>query len=97
MPTKQLFTFWAVHLTHLEIEKQVVTTNGEDALCNIPRYFSSLAPCNHEEADSWMILQIQDAVNVGYKKVILRTLDTDVVVLVAAATVEIDIQELWVA
>ena len=44
-----------------------------------------------------MILHLQDAVNVGYNKVILRTVDTDVVVLAVAATVEIDIQELWVA
>ena len=43
-----------------------------------------------------MILHLQDAVNVGYK-VILRTVDTDVVILAVAAIVEIDIQELWVA
>ena len=43
-----------------------------------------------------MILHLQDAVNVGYN-VILRTVDTDVVILAVAAIVEIDIQELWVA
>ena len=42
-----------------------------------------------------MIQHLQDAVNVGYKKVILRTVD--MVVLAVAATVVIDIQELWVA
>ena len=36
MPTKW-FTFLVVHLTHLEAEKQVVTTNGGDALCNPPQ------------------------------------------------------------
>ena len=35
-----------------------------------------------------MILHLQDAVNVGYKKVILRTVDTDVVVLAVAEIVE---------
>ena len=69
----ELFTCLAVHLTHLETEKQVVTTNGADALSNHPLDFSSIAQCNHEEADSWMILHLQDAVNVGYKKVILWT------------------------
>ena len=53
-----------------------------------PPKLSSLAPCNLEEADSWMILHLQDAVNVGYKKVILRTVDTDVVVLAVAEIVE---------
>ena len=42
----ELFTCLAVHLIHLETEKQVVTTNGEDALCNHPRDVSSLAQCN---------------------------------------------------
>ena len=31
----ELFTCLAVHLTHLETEKQVVTTNGADALCTL--------------------------------------------------------------
>ena len=44
-----------------------------------------------------MILHLQDAVNLGYKKVILRTVDTDLVVLAVTATVEINIQELRVA
>ena len=32
----EVFTCLAVHLSDLETEKQVVTTNGEDALCNHP-------------------------------------------------------------
>ena len=93
----ELFNFLAVHLTHLETEKQVVTTNGEDALCRHPQYVRSFAPCNHEEADSRMILHLEDDVNVGYKKVILQTVDTGVVVLAVALTVGMEIQELWVA
>ena len=44
-----------------------------------------------------MILHMADAVNDGYQKVLLRTVDTDVVVLAVMAAAKIDIQELWVA
>ena len=57
-----------------------------------PRYFGFLVPCNHEKADSRMILHLKDAVNVGYKKMMLRTADTDVIVLAVAAIVDMDIQ-----
>lgn len=93
----ELFAFLAVYLINLETKKEVVTTSGQNVLCNLPRDLTSLAPCNHEEADSRIILHLADAVNQGSKKVLLRTVDTDVVVLAVAAAVQINIQELWVA
>ncbi len=56
---------------------------------------SSLAPCDHEEADTWIIVHLADAVNKGYKKILLRTVDMYVVVLAVAA--KVDIEELWIA
>ena len=43
-----------------------------------------LAPCDHEEADTRMILHLADAVNRGFKKVSVCTVDTNVVVLSVA-------------
>ncbi len=62
-----------------------------------PRDTSHLAPCDHEDADTRMILFLADAINEGFHKILLRTVDTDVVVLSVAAAARIDIQELWVA
>lgn len=93
----ELFAFLAKHITHLVTNKQLVTTNGSEVLCSPQRDTSHLAPCNHEEADTRMILHLADAVNEGFQKILLRTVDTDVVVLAVAATAKIDIQELWVA
>ena len=40
-----------------------------------------LQPCSHEEADTRMLLHVKDAMNYGFKSVMIRTVDTDVVVL----------------
>ncbi|KAG7169789.1 hypothetical protein Hamer_G018045 [Homarus americanus] len=61
-----------------------------------PNDTSSLAPCDHEEANTRIILQVSDAVNESLK-ILLRTVDTDVVVLVMVAAAKINIQELWVS
>ena len=40
-----------------------------------------LQPCPQEEADTRMLLHVKDAMNCGFKSVMIRTVDTDVVVL----------------
>jgi len=49
----------------------------------------------HEEVDTRIILHPADAVSKGFQKILLHTVDTDVVVLAVAAATRLDIQELW--
>ena len=93
----ELFAFLTKHITHLVSDKQIVTTNGSDVMCIPARDISHLAPCDHEEADTRMMLHLADAVRDGFQKILLRTVDTDVVVLAMAATTKLKIKELWVA
>ena len=93
----ELFAFLARHVVHIMTDKQVVTTDGPNVLCMPPQDTSNLSPCNHEEADSRMMLHIADAVNKGFQKVLLRTVDSDVVVLAVGIVAKLTIQELWVA
>ena len=54
-----------------------------------------MAPCNHEEADSRITLHAADA---AHKKILIRTVDTDVVVLaVALARTQKEEIEVWVS
>ena len=70
---------------------------GQQFLCNPPRGdVSSLSPCNHEEADTRMMVHVADAVQKGLTKVLLRTVDTDVVVIVIAVSQALSISELWI-
>ena len=56
-------------------DKQLVITDGE--VCSKP----PLAPCTHEEADSRMMLHVSHAARHGHNKIMIRTVDTDVVML----------------
>ena len=58
---------------------------------------TNLAPCGHEEADTRLLLHVADAANQGFTKVVVRTVDTDVVVISVAAFHQIQLSELWVA
>lgn len=42
---------------------------------------AALAPCNHEEADTRMMVHAADAVKSGHRTILILTVDTDVVVL----------------
>ena len=93
----ELLAFLVKHIQRLVTSKQIVTTNDSEVVCSPPQDTSLLAPCNHEDADTIMILHLADAVSKDFQKILLRTVDTDVVVLSVAAAAKLDIQELWVA
>ena len=67
-----------------------------------PDNIGRLAPCNHKEADTRMLLHAADAVQCGFTKILLRTVDTDVLILAVAFAEELqEFQgnqtiELWV-
>lgn len=58
---------------------------------------TDIAPCNHEEADTRLILHALHCSKQGYRKILIRTVDTDVVVLAIALFHALSIDELWIA
>ena len=56
-----------------------------------------IQPCNHEEADTRVILHAYHAASVGFKRIAIRTVDTDVVVLAVHFFERIRCDELWIA
>ena len=75
----QLFdSFWLA-------DKQLVITKGGDVLSKPPLLETSvLAPCNHKEAESLIMLHATHAAHNGHKKILICTVDTDLVVMVVA-------------
>ena len=54
--------------------------------------------CNQQEADTRIILQVQDAVTKGSQSVIIRTVDTDVVVVAIYVFYKShDLKKVWIA
>ena len=83
-------TYLFSHLSHkvtlLQREgKAVYATDGHDVLCAMPQIdLTGLVPCSHEEADIRLFLHVADAVKKGYRKLLVRTVDTDVIVVAIA-------------
>ena len=53
-------------------------------------------PCNHEEADTPLLLHALDASKSGFKQLLIVTMDTDVVVWVLCHFFNLDLQEPWI-
>ena len=98
---RERFKFLAESTSSLEVEKRVILTYWKQVLTTLPRNeISSLAPCSHEEADTRRLLHVRDALQEGHKKILLRTVDTDVLVLAVALLQQVtagEDLELWVA
>ena len=78
--------------------KGVYTTLGSNVLSSVVDADSTnLVPCSHEEADTRLLLHVADAVQEGLRKVCIRTVDTDVVVLAIAMFERINPEEFWIA
>ena len=81
-----------------EADKEIYVTCDENVLCSsIQGHLSNLAPCSHEEADTRLFLHVSDAVQKGSKAVMIRTVDTDVVVLGITLFSKINAEEMYIA
>lgn len=76
--------------------KQLYVTQGSAILTNTSRNLNDL-DCNHEEADTRLMVHVSDAVAEGHTKILLRSVDTDVVVLAVSTIPKLpQLEELWV-
>lgn len=92
----QLFSFLAQSVLTITTDKLIVKTQGPIVLSNHPMDQTDLAPCSHEEADTRLMVHLADGAK-AHKRFLIRTVDTDVVVLaVSLASRHHDI-EIWVA
>lgn len=99
---EELFSLLGTLAINTITNVQVVTTSGEDVKGNINAQTSLIGvTCpGHEEADSRIILHLQDMVENGFRNISIRTVDTDVLVLAIAyfftlSTAGLD--KLWIA
>ena len=95
---EELFTMLAVELGNQNAnENTIIATALENAICNdISVNLASLAPSNHEEADTRIFLHTLHAARSGHLKICIRTVDTDVVAIALSVFNKLQIQELWI-
>ena len=78
-------------------DKELYTTHGSDVLRSPTGLdVSNLTLCSHEKADTRLILNSADAVLKGHRRVSIRTVDTDLLVLAVVSLDKIKPDELWV-
>uniref|UniRef100_UPI00358F05C7 uncharacterized protein n=1 Tax=Myxine glutinosa TaxID=7769 RepID=UPI00358F05C7 len=99
---EELFSFLSKQVTEsIDVpDKQLIATDGEQVIAVPPcADTAALAPCNHEEADTRMMLHAAAAMKSGHHRVLIRTVDTDVVVLAVWMAQELNevVDELWLA
>jgi len=58
---------------------------------------SALTPCDHEEADTRLFLHALHCVQSGHRKVLIRSVHTNIVVLAIAKFHDLSLEELWFA
>lgn len=81
---KELFTFHRESLEALKVpqNKQFITTIQQSILSYPPQTANgNLSPCSQEEAHTRIFLHAAEALKKGHHNILIRTVDTDVVVL----------------
>ncbi|EDO43913.1 predicted protein [Nematostella vectensis] len=84
-------------------EKCIVSSFRQGTLSSIPiEEVKRITPCSHEEADTRMFLHVAHALSSGSTRVVLRTVDTDVLVIAVAYFQKLQMLsqasvELWLA
>ena len=71
---------------------EIVVTEENTVLSNTPADLSTLSPCFHEEADTRMLLHASRCIG----SLIIKTVDTDVVVIAIACFHDLDVDYLWI-
>ena len=95
----ELFHLLAEEATSRDLpEKQVISTYGDKVLSAPRRDNVQIEPCMHEEADTRLVLHMLDAANAGHEKIMIRTCDTDVVVIILSKLACIQMaHEVWIS
>ena len=96
----ELFLLLASYVVSMVIpdEKELYTTSGESVLSSSNRMnLTNLAPCTHEEADTRLMAHVLDASCCGHRRIMIRTSETDVVVLAVSIVSRISAEDLCVA
>lgn len=77
--------------------KHVVCTYDDRVLTSTTMDVSNISPASHEEADGRLLLHVKHAVESGHTRILIRTVDSDVVVISISLFPQIqDIDELWI-
>ena len=100
---KELFAFLTSKVAQFSWPpaKSVYVTSGQAVVCIGDSIPMAMQNCNHEEADTRIVVHVMHALKQGEKTICVRTVDTDVVVILAGTfhdlVVTQPLADIWVA
>ena len=66
-------------------------------LCSSDREgMTELELCSHDKADTRLMLHVSEVAHIGHRATMVRTVDTDVVVIILSHILNTPVSELWV-
>ena len=83
-------------LSKINCPIQIVTTRLSHVESNCNTHTINLQPCNHEEVDGHMVVHLIDASKRAVKRVLVATVDTDVVAVLIYHFFFFKFEALWV-
>jgi len=93
----ELFPFLSKELVKQDLGGRLLLgTNLQNVLSNKQRDNCGLQPCNHTEADTRILLYLAQASNQGHQIALVRTVQSDVVILAIHWLASLGLSELWV-
>ena len=78
-------------------QNNVIITKEADVFSNRERSLATINVCHQEEADTRLLLHVSDCVQNGNKRLLLRTVDTYVIVIAVAMSQHMNYPKLWIA
>ena len=95
----ELFLYLSDCIRACETGRKVIISTKDDTIVstqNDVRDVEYFQPCSHEEADTRILLHVAHCARQGLRKLVIRTVDTDVVVLAIGHSPALRLDELWV-
>jgi len=92
-----LFRFLAQEIVNRITEIVLMATFDNTVISDQPNVCPTLSPCQQEGADTRMILHTLNASHNDHSKIMIRTVDTDVVIFATAHLQNLNVEELWIA
>ena len=92
-----MFCFISDQIEKLDVGHKVIYTTHLSSVLSTSstELTAEIQPCNHEESDTRMLIHAAHATRHGHTKVVLRTVDTDVLVIAISQMSNLGLAEIW--
>ena len=93
----ELFKLLASGLTSSPVHNGVIVATESENVHSLEDIdLSMVDACNHKEADTHVFLHAKQAAQAGHRMIVIKTVDTDVVVFAISLFRSLQIDELWI-